>query len=214
MSRGLSGALEGLFAENHISTVILVKLEFDSGTQRYFSGSGTLSYLGEDYLGTGEFGRMEPVLEDKGVKMKGIRLALQGVDTTVIDLTLNEAIQGRPASVSICSYDIELAAITEGFEIFSGYMDTIEMSRGSNASMVITIESIMSQFDLPNVRRFTSEDHKERYPTDSFFDFMPKTSEATIDWGSNTSGGQINGGSTGNSDAERDAGNGGPRSRH
>lgn len=183
MSRGLSGTLTSLFADSHISVVLLVKLEFDSGTQRYFSGAGTIQYLSETYIGIGEFGQIEPILEDKGVKMKGIRLALQGVDTTIIDISVNEAIQGRKAAIFLCGYDTELAAITDGFEIFSGYMDTVEISRGTQASMILSIESIMAQFDLPNIRRFTSEDHKERYPGDKFFDLVSQTNELEIVWG-------------------------------
>jgi len=115
-------------------------------------------------------------------------VSLQGVDTTVVDISVNEAIQGRSAVIYMAAYDYDTAGVTDAFEIFSGYMDTMEMSRGLDASLVLSIESIMTQFDLPNVRRFTSEDHKENYPTDKFFDLMPYTNEAEITWGKNKGG--------------------------
>ena len=87
MSRGLSGVLLSAFDQDHIVTVVLVKLEFDvadGGTQFYHTGAGNLDYLGETYTGVGDFGKIEPITEDKGIKMKGITLAFQGIDTTVI----------------------------------------------------------------------------------------------------------------------------------
>lgn len=185
MSRGLSGVLLSKFNEDHIVSLLLVKLEFQSGTQYYSTGATSVLFEGNTYTGVGDFGHIEPVEEDKGIKMKGIRISLQGVDTTVIDLALNEAVQGRPAVVYLCVYDYDTASIVEGFELFSGYMDTVQMSRGEKGTLSLTVESIMTQFDLPNVRRFTSEDHKERYPTDKFFDVMSQSNEARIIWGAN-----------------------------
>ncbi len=203
MSRGLSGVLLSAFDEDHIVTVVLVKLEFDSGTQRYHSGVGDITYLSETYIGVGDFGKIEPILEDRGVKMKGIMVALQGVDTTVVDLTNNESVQGRAATIYLAVYDHETAAITEGFELFSGYMDNVQMTRGTEATLSLSIESIMSQFDLPNVRRFTSEDHQERYPGDLFFNEMAYSNEARIVWGNNdyVYRGAISGGSSGGTDS-------------
>jgi len=186
MSRGLSGVLLAAFGDNHMTTIVLVELDFSSGVQRYHTGVGDVTYLGDTYTGIGNLGNIEPILEDGGVKMKGIRVSLEGVDTTVVDLSVNEAIQGRDATIYLAVYDYDTADVTEGFEIFSGYMDTLEMSRGTDASLILSIESSMAKFDLPNIRRFTSEDHKERYPTDKFFDLMSYTNESQIVWGRNS----------------------------
>jgi hypothetical protein len=191
MSRQLSGTLLTAFSDDNTVAIFLVKLEFTSGTQRYHTGIGTITYLAETYTGVGNLGKIEPIVEDTGVKMKGIRIYLEGVDTTVIDLSADEPVQGRPASVFLCAYDYDTADIADGFEIFSGYMDTIEMSRGTSATMSLSIESIMSRFDLPNIRRFTSEDHQERYAGDLFFDFMPKSNEASLVWGPHGGGGEL-----------------------
>lgn len=184
MSRGLSGTLLAHFAGDHIVSIVMIELNFDSGVQRYHSGIGDITYRTFTYTGIGTLGKVEPILEDQGIKMKGVRVSLQNVDTTVIDLTNNEDIQGRAARIDIAAYDYETADIIEGFEIFSGLMDTAEITRGIEAAMVLSIESIMSQFDLPNIRRFTDEDHKTRHPNDEFYSLMVTTNETTIDWGS------------------------------
>jgi len=183
MSRGLSGALLTHFSADHIISIVLIELSFDSGTQRYHTGIGDITYRTFTYVGIGTLGQIEPILEDQGIKMKGVRVALQGVDTTVIDLTSNEDIQGRAARIDVAAYDYETATIIDGFEIFSGTMDTSEITRGENASLVLTLESIMSQFDLPNVRRFTDEDHKTRHPNDEFFSLLVTINEQQIVWG-------------------------------
>jgi len=205
MSRGLSGVLNAAYGEDHIMSLVLVKLEFNplfTGTQYYHSGIGDIDYLGDTYTGVGDFSRIEPIVEDLGIKMKGCRIGLQGIDTTVVDLSANEAIQGRPATIFICVYDQESASITEGFEIFSGIMDTFEMVRGEQGSMSLSVESIMYQFDLPNMRRFTGEDHKSRYPNDEFFDHIDAINEVDITWGSNaTSGGGVGGAGSGDYEA-------------
>lgn len=191
MSRGISGTLLSHFNSDHIVSVVAVKLSFDSGTQRYHTGVGDLTYLSEVYIGVGTLIGIEAILEDQGIKMKGIQLSLQAVDTTVIDLTSNEDIQGRTAVLYLIAYDYETADVVDGFEIFSGSMDTFEISRGKEASMTLSVESIMSQFDLPSIRRMTDEDHQSRFPGDTFFDMMSKVNEAEIVWGSNSSGAGI-----------------------
>lgn len=186
MSRGISGTLLSHFDSDHIVSVVAVKLSFDSGTQRYHTGVGDLTYLSEVYIGVGTLIGIESILEDQGIKMKGIQISLQGVDTTVVDLTNNEDVQGRSAVLYLIAYNYETADVIDGFEIFSGTMDTFEISRGVNATMTLAIESVMSQFDLPSIRRMTDEDHQSRFPGDTFFDLMVKINESEINWGSNT----------------------------
>jgi hypothetical protein len=184
MSRGILGGLEAALASPSVTLCLFVKLEFTSGTQRYHSGIGSVTLNSESYIGVGELGAIEAVREDSRLSMKGIKIQLSGVDTTKVDLSINESIRGRNATLYLGTVDPETAVCNDYVEIFSGYMDSVQYVRSeTEGAMSLAVESIMTQFDLPSVRRATNEDHQERYPGDKFFEYVRRVANTTLIWG-------------------------------
>ena len=97
----------------------------------------------------------------------------------MISLALQEPYQGRTARVLF-----GVAGVNDHVEIFSGLMDVMTIQEdGSTATIELTVESKMVTLQRPNIRRYTSENHKLRYPSDTFFDFVEQLQDKEIAWG-------------------------------
>ncbi len=187
MSRGLLGSLASALQQESILVSFFVKLEFDSGVQRYHSGIGDVTLNSEVYKGVGELGKIDAISEDSDLAMKGIKIQLSGIDTTKVDLTISESIRGRLATLYAGVVDPETMTCSDYVEMFIGYMDSVQYVRSSEkGSMVLSVESIMTQFDLPAIRRATNEDHQDRYPGDTFYEHTGNSANSTIVWGPST----------------------------
>jgi hypothetical protein len=71
---------------------------------------------------------------------------------------------------------------------------------GNLATITVQCESKLLQLDRANLRRYTAEDQKIDYPTDTALDFMAKIQDVAIPWGisnsATSSGGNSGGGHT------------------
>lgn len=84
------------------------------------------------------------------------------------------------------SNEVQLAETlsTYAFELFSGLMDVMSINQsGDTATIQLTIESKLITLQKPNIRRYTSENHKLRHSTDTFFDFVSSLQDKEIAWG-------------------------------
>lgn len=187
MSRNTPTALKTEFSSENLSTLLLVKIDFSSGIQRYHSGVNTILYDEgsgpEEYLGVGTLGAVDPIEESMENQAHGINITLSGVDTTQLNLVVEEDYQGRQVDLFVAHYDIELAVIVDAQNIFTGGIDTIAISKGVKGSMTMQVEHESAQYDTPNTFRATDEDHQKNHPGDLFFDQIHNVVENEMVWG-------------------------------
>jgi hypothetical protein len=50
-------------------------------------------------------------------------------------------------------------------------------------TITVAIENKLVTLQRPNIRRYTSANHKLRHPTDTFFDFVQALQDKEIAWG-------------------------------
>ena len=68
-------------------------------------------------------------------------------------------------------------------------MDTMTITdNGDSATINVSVENRLIEFQRNRVRRYTAEDQKIDYPTDKGLEFVAEISEKEIVWGSATSG--------------------------
>lgn len=69
-------------------------------------------------------------------------------------------------------------------EVFSGIMNTMPIQTGAtNATISLNIESKYVSLQRPNVRRYSKENHRSRFPSDTFFDYTQSLADKEIAWG-------------------------------
>jgi len=158
-----------------------VELFFDSGTVRLWNGVGDLVFGGNTYTGAGTLLGIDMVDEDETISAKGVTMHLSGVSSTIISAALNEHYRYRKATVHVGTID---AGVVSSFQDFSGKMDVISFDDSGETSLAtLAAESRFIDFDRARDHRWTSEDQKAMYPTDTAFDGLNVLQEANIQWG-------------------------------
>lgn len=183
MSRDIDAALKAASKQDKIQPVILVKLKYDSADVNVWSGFGTLSFGGEDYLGVGDFGSVSPIQEDSELATSSIQLTLSGINPALLSVQLNEHYQGNPATVWLGMFDNTTQALLTPTIIFKGLMDNSQITLGKTGIITVNVTNRLARWDKTNDRRYNNNDQKNLFPDDDFFQFVEGLSEKVLVWG-------------------------------
>ena len=183
MTRTITAASDTAARAEVARPVLLGKLDFASGVVALNTGTTTISYGGDDYLGVGAFAGVDPVQEGTDVQPYGIKLTLSGVPTDLISVALGEDYQGRDVSLYLALLDSDHQPIADPVLLFLGRMDYMEVEVGNTSIVTVTAESRLIDWDRARVRRFNNEDQIDRYPSDRGLEFVPQMVEKELIWG-------------------------------
>lgn len=192
MSRTIDSGLLTALTGNSVEPYYAVELMFDTktitgadgnlidvGPLRLWTGLGNRTIGGETYTGTGALLNIAAAEEVGDLSAKGMVLTLTGLDSSIISLALQEPYQRRIAKVYLGEQ-----SVTPVVEIFSGFMDTMQISdEPETATVVLTIESKLVELERSRNWRYTDESHKARYSGDSFFSFVQDIQDQQVAWG-------------------------------
>lgn len=164
--------------------LVLTKAEFDSGDVRMFTGTGAMSYDGEEYLGGGNFLKMTTVEETQELKAVSVTYELSGVPSSYIALALSERLTGRPIASWFGVLDEDNVLETQ--QIYGGLMDTMPIEddiAAGEATILLNTESDLSILRNAVDRNYTPEDQKIAHAGDLFLDSVPTIQDIQINWG-------------------------------
>jgi hypothetical protein len=180
MSRDLEAALEGALGDAVLEPFFAIELLFDSGALRFWTGYGTKTIGGEEYIGTGSLLGISDIGETAEIAAAGVTLTLSGVPSELLSLALSEPYQNRIARVhfGLIGSEDDMA------EVFTGTMDQLNIEEGPETSVVqVAIENRLLDLERPRVRRYTNNDQQSRFPGDKGFEFVETVQDREIFWG-------------------------------
>lgn len=205
--RDLDADLLADFLSQSSEPALLGEFYFDSGTQYMWTGYGTLTWNGNDYLGAGNFVGISAIEETQDTQAKGITLSTNGASPTAVAAALTEKIRGRKFRMyltevvtrryilledgtgSIALEDgtgyiaLENITINTPYRIFSGLMDYMEFTDdGIEPRLQLSVENALIIGQRPKIGRYTTEDQKRRYPADKGLDFINQLQDKEIVW--------------------------------
>ncbi len=163
--------------------VLAAELDFASGFVRANSSPYTIVIDGNTYLGVGTLGKISAVQEGSELQAYGITLTLSGIPGELVSIALNEYYQGRSCRVLLALLDDNHQVIASPTVLWSGRMDTMDIELGDTATISVTAESRLVDWERPRIRRYTSEDQRAAYPGDKGFEFVPQMQEKELVWG-------------------------------
>lgn len=196
MSRSLNSTITTALAADVIQPFFAVDLLFDTdavlGTEPIYlwNGIGTRTIDSKDYAGAGEFLQIEPIEETGDISARGATISLSGIDNSSGSLfkqALSTRYQGRVCKIYFGVMDNP----TDYIEIFSGYMDQMNIDEGPDTSTItLTVENKLVALERPAGTRYTSAYQKEKYPNangtgnpDKGLDFVAGLQTKKIIWG-------------------------------
>ena len=187
MSRSLTTAFQNQLSASTLEPFFAIKLNFDSGDLRLWTGYGEITVASETYTGGGQLLNISPVEETVEIAAKGITMSLNGIDASLVSLALTENYQARSAKVYL-GFISSGSVVSDPYLAFDGRMDVLSIDdSGETANLTMTAESRLIDLERARERRFTSDDQKLRHPTDTGLDFVASLQEKEIAWGSGKS---------------------------
>lgn len=200
MTRDLTSGMQTAVTADLVRPITLVQCAFDSGNLNLWSGIGDLTVDSVDYVGAGSLLGIGEITETSELSANGVTVTLSGVTSPLIEKARDEDYQGRELKVLLGAMDASNGVISDPIVVFSGFMDTMTINEGGEtATIQVTVENRLIEFEKTRVRRYTAEDQKIDYPNDKGLEFVAEMAEKEIIWGRNAVGasGGGNGGGEG-----------------
>jgi hypothetical protein len=179
MSRTVPSAILTALAQPEVEPFYAVEIDLDSGPLRLWTGYGDRTIEGNTYTGGGTLMSIEGLEEVADLSAKNITLTLSGMPAEVISLALQEPYQRRKVRVLWGVRDV-----SDFVEVFSGSLNQMVIEDSAESGTIsVTVDSKLVELERASNRRYTSESHKARYPSDTFFDFVAKIQDKQIVFG-------------------------------
>ena len=197
--------MESAVTADLVRPITLVQCAFDSGNLNLWSGIGDLTVSGVDYVGAGTLLSIGEIAETSELSANGITVTLSGVTSPLLSKARDEDYQGRELKVLLGAMDAVNGVISNPVVVFSGFMDTMVINDGGEtATIQVTVENRLIEFERTRVRRYTAEDQKIDFPTDKGLEFVAEMEEKEIVWGRAFVSGGGNGGVDGRNPRDGD----------
>ena len=187
MTRSLTTSTITNINANTVFPFFAVELKFDgSQTLRMWTGAGTLTQGGNQYFGAGNLLTISSVEETSEIAARGADITLSAIPSEVLSLALTEPYQGRVCNIYFGTFDDgdQTTAPTNFNEIFSGYMDQMNISEDADTSTIeLKVENKLIDLERVRVARFTSAYQKSKFPDDNGLNFIEGMQDKKINWG-------------------------------
>lgn len=176
MSRTVPAAILTALAQPEVEPFYAVEVDLDSGPLRLWTGYGDRTIEGNVYTGGGNLMAISGLEEVADLSAKEITLTLSGISSSVVSLALTEPYQRRRVRVLW-----GVRGETSVVEVFSGNLNQMVIEDGPDfGTITVTVDSRLVELERSSKRRYTSESHKTRYATDTFFDFVSSIQDKQI----------------------------------
>lgn len=183
MSRTLTTAVRDALSASHVPMLVLVELSFSSGYVRVCNAGYTFKWGGNDFLGLGNLGSIDAVQEGGDLQAYGISFSISGIPPEYISLAFGHDYQGRPAKMWLAPLTSDYQIIADPALAFAGRMDVMNIELGTTATITVSAESRLIDWERPRVRRFNDEDQQAKYPGDLGMQYVAQCVEKSIVWG-------------------------------
>jgi hypothetical protein len=183
MTRSLTPAVASAVTAEQVARTIAVELDFPSGVSRWNASPRTVTIGGNDFLGVGILGGVSVTEESAELRAYGLTLTLSGIPRDVVSLGLLQGFQNRRGAV----WEVPLnpdthVPLASAVLVFRGRMDTLDVQLGETATIQVTLENRLADWERPRMRRYTDEDQQQAFPGDTGFRFLTATTEKEIIW--------------------------------
>ena len=168
---------------NNIPILILVEMHFSSGIAYYCNAGYSFTWNGNLYLGLGNLGSIDTIEEGSAIQSYGVGFKLTGIDPAKIEIAMNEDYQNKPAFVRLALLDESYNIVGTPTLVFSGLMDTMPITLGTTATITVTAESRLADWDRVRIRNYTDADQQSFFPGDLGFQYVNQAADREIYWG-------------------------------
>lgn len=182
--RSATATIQTLLASENAPLLVLLQMDFSSGTIRVCNAGYTFAYGGHDWLGLGRVGKISTISEGQELQMYGCTLEVSGVSPEYIAEALDPTdYQGKMATIWLAPLDNDYQILSDPLITFQGRMDVMNIALGEKAIIQMSVESKLIDWERPRVRRYNHEDQISEWPLDMGLQYIPQMVEKELVWG-------------------------------
>lgn len=191
-TRDISAANISAIKDSVVRPILFVRLDFDLGVQRFHTEIGPRTathptHGAEVYTGVGDFGGITgDVTESIGNAPQAVRLALSGINSTLITESLGDDYHRRDVDIMLGLDNSSGQLVSDPVILWSGYMDKpgYTFSQG-RADMIMTCESKATILQETPDLRFTDEQLQADFTGDLAAEYVYRMADLILEWGGN-----------------------------
>lgn len=178
-----AAAITASSAGSGYSVAVAVDMDFSSGHVRLHTGAGTITWDGKQFLGVGRFGGISVISESAELRADTVEFRLSGIPSEYVSTALNENYKHRDVTAYLMFLDSTGALVADPVTLWSGRMDTMPITLGAAATIVVRAESRLADWMRPRSSRYTNEEQQQRYSGDKGLEFVSQMVEKELIWG-------------------------------
>ncbi len=183
MARDLPSAVATAIVQTVVPLAHFAEFSFASGTVRMWSGLGPITWAGQTWTGSGDFGGLSPVDETTELGASGLSFTLSGIPSSILALALGDLYRGRPCKLWLAILN-PAGAVVDTYLVFAGRMDVMKIDdSGETGSIALQAESRMIDLKRARQLRYTDAEQKRLFPGDLGLEYVAKLAEKPLQWG-------------------------------
>lgn len=184
MSRNITTDMANGISAPVVRPILLFELEF-STINYLWSGVGTLSWNGHDWLGIGNMLEISAVEETDSIEAKGFTLRLSGAAPDQIELALEELQTQRYGIVRLGLFNEAGSIVSTPKILGRGQLDVGEIDDSDPSKPIINLQYENELIDLERARewRYTDEHQKLLHNGDPSLRRISQYADLVIYWG-------------------------------
>ncbi|MFH1806823.1 MAG: hypothetical protein ABID63_18235 [Pseudomonadota bacterium] len=184
MSRSdLDPDLKGNLDSGVVSPVLLCRIGSADGDLRCWTGWGTLTWDGHDWVGIGDFGGVSEIEETTNIESTGPTYYMNGLGPDLLGYVQDVMGRGFPAELYVGAF-ANGALIGEPYPAQIGVTDQVEITDdGDSITAAVSTAGDLITLARARVRRYTDADQQAIHPGDRGFEFVEQLQDVEIDWG-------------------------------
>jgi hypothetical protein len=182
MPRGLSPDFINALTAEEVKPFYAAQLELDGGPIRLWTGYGDATINGNTFIGAGNLLGFSGFEEVNDLSAKAITITLDGLDETVLSLSLSTPIRNRKVRVyfGVIASDGTFHSV----EIFTGRANRIPFEdNGETGTVQLEVDNKLVLLEKAPNWRYTHESHQARHPGDTFFSYVADLQDKELVWG-------------------------------
>lgn len=183
MSRNFNNTVLTALRSDRFSLVLLVELDFSSGTVYTNSSPIDLQWANKTWTGLMGVGDLDAIKENTENKAANIKMTLTGIPRDLVGVSINENYQGRAVNIYLGALDENIRLYDSPVLVWAGKMDTMSVALGETAAIQLKCESNLVDWSRPKIRRYTDQEQQARFPGDLGLQFVNKMADLELTWG-------------------------------
>lgn len=184
--KDLSIAMDNALRSDSLRVAFLAEFLLADDTYRFWSGAGTLTWDGADFIGVARLGRISGAGETAEIRTTETVYSLAGIsDFESLDAFLGTPVRGRLARAWFAVLDDEGQVVADPVLIDESVLDTASPTFAADGAAVLNLNATSAMFywQRPIALFITNEDQQVAFLGDTGFDRIPtEVASKQVSW--------------------------------